>query len=175
MLATGVACQFSKVGLCLSSLPSTKLGVKWVGKSKYPIFLFKIRILLPKWPLSGLTKHNLLLERIFNEKYSVLIDYFVRNRRFALIIKNGSLLPEKSAPLGGSVVLRRKNITIGQESTVILVPGPGRSRSWTFYQILVQAKMLFQQDFDNKIKCLPQFIKIYSSWWESISRTPLTS
>ena len=91
--------QFPKMGLCLSRLPSTqkcgflstKLGGKWVCTAKYQIFLFKIEILSPKGPLSRLKKHKILLERILCEKYSALIDYFVRTRRFALIliIKNG--------------------------------------------------------------------------------------
>ena len=50
------ACQFSKVGLCLSRLQSTqksgflpiKVGVRWVCTATNQIFLFRIGILSPK-------------------------------------------------------------------------------------------------------------------------------
>ena len=54
---------------------------------------------------------RLSLERIFYEEYSALIDYFVCNRRFALIIKKWVSTAEKSAPLGGSFVQRKKAVS----------------------------------------------------------------
>ena len=60
---------------------------------------------------------RLLPERIFYEKYSALIDYFVCKRRFTSIIKKGVYTAEKSALLGGPVVIRKNlrlitNVTI---------------------------------------------------------------
>ena len=109
MGAGNFACQFSKVGLCSSRQPSTrrsgslrtKLGINWVCTAKYQIFLFKIEILSPKCPQSGLKKHKIIAWKSFLPNHSALIDHFECNRWFALIIKNESLLPKNQHPWVG--------------------------------------------------------------------------
>ena len=67
--ACNSACQLSKEGFCLSRLPSTQKkwviptklgGFEWVCTARYRIFLVRIGILLPKWPLYGLQKHHII-------------------------------------------------------------------------------------------------------------------
>ena len=77
MGARNSAYQFSKAGLSLSTLPSTQksgaLPTKFGIIDKrglhslaiYHIFLFKIGISTPKWPLSGLKKHNIIAWKNF--------------------------------------------------------------------------------------------------------------
>ena len=67
------ACQFSKMGFCLSKLPSnqnseslpTKVGVKWVSTAKCQIFLFRLGILSQKLPLSDVKTHNIIARKIY--------------------------------------------------------------------------------------------------------------
>ena len=80
------ACQFSKMGFCLSKLPSnqnsgflpTKLGVKWVSTAKCQIFLFRLGILSKK-----ITTTYLALKRIIFllERYILPYQSF-KNRCF---------------------------------------------------------------------------------------------
>ena len=44
------------------------LGVKWVSTANYQIFLFKICILSPKWPSSGLKNHKIIAYKSFLRK-----------------------------------------------------------------------------------------------------------
>ena len=74
------ACQFSKVGLCLSRMPPAIYPKKWVSIHKIggklglhskmlDFFLSKIGISWPKWPgLSGLKKHKIIAWKNFYEK-----------------------------------------------------------------------------------------------------------
>ena len=94
-------CQFPMVGLGLLRLSSPhnkcvssyKIGDKVVLHRKISYFSVQNRISIAKMVLKST---RLLLESIFYKKYSALISYFLCNRRFALIIKNGSLLPKIS-------------------------------------------------------------------------------
>ena len=106
MGAGNSAWTYSNVGVRLPKLSSTqksgslstKLGVCGAEQQNIRFFGSKQEFYRQNFIVG---KHMLLHERIFYEKYSTLIDYFVCNRQFALVIKNGSLLQKYQHPWEG--------------------------------------------------------------------------